>query len=89
MSLAYGRRAQQVAAALAQTAQACDDLVAVWRARSYQTTLTDGALTELGMTAADLAAFVDVARQVRRLLAGQTTTPGDYEAAVNRVRSDT
>lgn len=91
----FARRTQERLTALAVILPGILEVDNIYLANGYQTLPTpganpinDGDLTALGITAAQLFDGVTAIRQLGRLLGNQTTTPADYQATLNRLRTD-
>lgn len=85
--------AQEASTVLAKLAPKFDVLFQTYFDRGYNTgganPLVDGDIpAELGITAADIAAFITLAENVGKFLNNQEVFVSDYQATVNKIRTD-
>lgn len=90
--LTFASKAQERATALAQNADLIIDQISVFYDRGYNVggvdPIVDGDLTSLGITAAQLTAFITLAEQLKNFLDNAAVVTADYDATLSVMRND-
>jgi hypothetical protein len=88
----FAKKVQAINTTIAQLFLDTKDLDGVYFSEGFDSAgsdpITDGDLTSLGITAAELAAGDTLFQQIQNLRNGDPVTAGDYQATVNALRSD-
>jgi len=89
--LSYAQTVQALATRLASDIDVAADLFSVYWDRGYgsgETAITDEDVASLGITAADITAMITVMEQLGNFASGADVTSADYDATINKIRTD-
>jgi hypothetical protein len=90
--ITFASQAQSAAARLAAVIDDLESLSSVYYDRGYDSggadAIADADVEALGLTAAELTAFVTMADQLTNFRDNLAVTTGDYGATINQVRDD-
>ena len=90
--LTFVSKVQERATTLAQVADLVSDLVSVYFDRGYDSggsdPVIDADLAALGITAANLTAFITLGQQLQNFLDNAAVATADYDATLNTMRTD-
>lgn len=90
--LTFVEQSQNDATTLAQVADRLKNLETVYFDRGYNSggtnPIVDGDIVSLNITAADLAALVTLTQQLNNFLGNLAVATDDYDATLNKVRTD-
>ncbi|MHC4687507.1 MAG: hypothetical protein ACYTEW_24845 [Planctomycetota bacterium] len=90
----FATEVQEFSTAIALLAEKLDTFQSVWASREYlagagDLAITDGDLQSLGITKAQLTAFINpFAVQLANLFGNQPVAQGDYQATIDKLRTD-
>ena len=90
----FSQESQAFATRLAQLFKQAPDLEGVYFDEGFNTgptAITDGDIASLGITAADVTAFITVAQQLQKFDIGDVGDPvvnANYGASINAMRTD-
>jgi hypothetical protein len=90
----FATEVQEFSTAIALLAEKLDTFQSVWASREYlagagDLAITDGDIQSLGITKAQLTAFINpFAVQLANLFGNQPVTQGDYQATIDQLRTD-
>ncbi len=88
----FANACKNVSTQLALAANEIDDLIGIYFDRGYNSgganEIVDADLTDQNVSAADVTAFITMAQQFNNFLDNASVTEGDYDATLNKLRTD-
>lgn len=88
----FAQVVQSSATALDDLIDSTDDIVKAFFDRGYNVggadPLVDADFTSLGITAANISSFITLAQQLSNFRSNLAVTQGDYQATLNKLRTD-
>lgn len=90
--LSFAQNLQGKISVLAKAADELENLYTIFFDRGYNSggsnTIVDGDLSSIGITAAELGEAITFIENLGKLLNNQDPTNADYDATLNKIRSD-
>lgn len=84
----FAQACMQMATKISQEASRAIDAKNIYFDREYGTNLTDSDVESLGITAAELGAFITFAENIEKFLTNQAISVADYTVTLNKLRTD-
>lgn len=89
--LTFAGECQSIGTDLGQLGDKLKSVEKAWFSRGYNTggtAIVDADVASLGITAADVAAFITMIQQLQNFLGNAAVTTADYQATVEKMRTD-